>query len=67
MANYCSCRSGYRECFCKIISVSASADYLLVENLDNKKYERYYFTKVTPRTRKEVIEHFRKRKINEIV
>lgn len=62
MVNYCSYKSGDRECFCKIISVSSNADYLLLENLDDKKYERYYFTKVIPRTRKEVIEHFRKKK-----
>ena len=61
MANYCSYKSGNRECFCKIISVSETA-YLLLENLDDKKYEKYYFTNVTPRTRKEVIEHFRKKK-----
>ena len=62
MANYCSYKSGDRECFCKIISVCATAQNLLLENLDDKKYERYYFTNVTPRTRKEVIEHFRKKK-----
>ena len=62
MANYYSYKSGDRECFCKIISVSATAENLLLENLDDKKYERYYFTNVTPRTRKEVIEHFRKKK-----
>ena len=33
-----------------------------MDRIDDKKYERYYFTHVTPRTRKEVIEHFRKKK-----
>ena len=67
MTNYCSynyTRSIYdldvKTYFCKIIGVSG--DFVILENMDTKKFVKIEYEKLTPRTRKEVIEHFRKKK-----
>lgn len=66
MANYCTyyyTRDRFdlngKTYFCKIIGVSG--DFVILENLDTKSYVKIEYEKLTPVSRKEVIEHFKKK------